>query len=271
MSAVLITTGCAGLSGAATASPATSQTESSASSGQADSSAQTDDAGLSDQAASADNKDASGNPEGRSSSGKKSKDSASAETPAELRTVDPSAYAGQTVNGKVTAINGSQVTVTLGSFKEKSNKNSSDSGTVDSGAADSGTSDSDVSTSNTEGTTASGSNTSVPSTSAAPAGGNTGMAEANREKTGKGKKSSFKSSGEQMTVTIPETLSDIEIKENYVLSITLDESGNVTAVEVKSKGRSRSDGIKPDEGQMPEGGSNSENDQTAVSGDTSQL
>ena len=117
MSAVLITTGCAGLSGAATASPATSQTESSASSGQADSSAQTDDAGLSDQAASADNKDASGNPEGRSSSGKKSKDSASAETPAELRTVDPSAYAGQTVNGKVTAINGSQVTVTLGTFK----------------------------------------------------------------------------------------------------------------------------------------------------------
>ena len=152
---------------------------------------QTDDAGLSDQAASADNKDASGNPEGRSSSGKKSKDSASAETPAELRTVDPSAYAGQTVDGKVTAISGSQVTVTLGTFKEKSNKNSSDSGTVDSGAADSGTSDSDVSTSNTEGTTASGSNTSVPSTSAAPASGNTDMAEANREKTGKGKKRPF--------------------------------------------------------------------------------
>jgi len=260
MSAVLITTGCAGPSGAATASRATSQTQSSASSGQADSSAQADDAGLSDQAASADNKDASGNPEGRSSSGKKSKDSASAETPAELRTVDPSAYAGQTVDGKVTAISGSQVTVTLGTFKEKSNKNSSDSGT----------SDSDVSTSNTEGATASGSNTSVPSTSAAPAGGNTGMAEANREKTGKGKKSSFKSSGEQMTVTIPETLSDIEIKENYVLSITLDESGNVTAVEVKSKGRSRSDGIKPDEGQMPEGGIKPGEGQTPEGGSNSE-
>ena len=40
-----------------------------------------------------------------------------------------------------------------------------------------------------------------------------------------------------MTVTIPESLADTEIKEKYVLAITLDEQGNVAAIEVVSKGR----------------------------------
>ena len=48
-----------------------------------------------------------------------------------------------------------------------------------------------------------------------------------------------------MTVTIPDSLSDVEIKENYVLAITFDENGNVTAVEVKSKGRNKSGSNQP--------------------------
>lgn len=55
-----------------------------------------------------------------------------------------------------------------------------------------------------------------------------------------------------MTVTIPDSLSDVEIKENYVLAITFDENGNVTAVGVKSKGRNKSGSNQPSSGSKSE-------------------
>ena len=57
-----------------------------------------------------------------------------------------------------------------------------------------------------------------------------------------------------MTVTIPEGLTDTEIKEGSVLSITLDEAGNVSAVEVKFTGRS-----KPQDGSRPKNSGGSQN------------
>lgn len=267
MSAMLITTGCAGSTGAATASQTTSQAENTVAADQSGDSAQTDNAAPEDQ------KSASGNSEGSSAPKQKSDSSAensgsSAETTEELKTVEPSAYAGQTVYGKVTAINDSQVTVTLGTYKEKHKKSSSGSGTTDSNTNDSGATDSNTADTNANNSGATDSNANTPSTSTAPANGSADTAEANRGKTGQGKKSHFTSSGEQMTVTIPDSLSGVEIKENYVLSITLDESGNVTAVEVKSKGRSKSGSDQPAGGQMPEKGKRSGSDQTTDAGGT---
>jgi hypothetical protein len=63
----------------------------------------------------------------------------------------------------------------------------------------------------------------------------------------KKKKSRFTASDEQMTITIPESLSGIEIKEKYVLAITLDDNGSVTALEVASKGHSKSKGASSGE------------------------
>ena len=284
MSAMLITTGCAGSTGAATASQTTSQAENTVAADQSGDSAQTENTestNKTDKSAQADaagQPDASGNAESNSSSAKKQKPGsstekpgASAETTEELKTVEPSAYAGQTVYGKVTAINDSQVTVTLGTYKEKHKNSSSGSGTTDSNTNDSGATDSNTADTKANNPGATDSNANTPSTSTAPiapANGNAGIAEASKEKTGQGKKSHFTSSGEQMTVTIPDSLSGVEIKENYVLSITLDESGNVTAVEVKSKGRSKSGSDQPAGGQMPEKGKRSGSDQTTDAGGT---
>lgn len=91
------------------------------------------------------------------------------------------------------------------------------------------------------------------------------------ETTDKGKKRPFTSSGEQMTVTIPDSLSDVEIKENYVLAITFDENGNVTAVEVKSKGRNKSGSNQPSSGSKSEKGSNSGNNPITNADGTTQL
>lgn len=285
MSAMLITTGCAGSTGAGT----TSQAESTVTADQAANSAQAGDAESTDQKSDSAQADAAGKPdssgssEDNSSSAKKQKpgssaekSGSSAEAAEELKTVEPSAYAGQTVYGKVTAISDSQITVTLGTYKEKPKKSSSESGAADSNTAESGatdpnTADSGANTPNTTAPSADDSDANVPSTSTAPANGNAGIDEANRGKTGQGKKSSFKSSGEQMTVTIPDSLSDVEIKENYVLSITFDENGNVTAVEVKSKGRNKSGSNQPSGGSKPEKGSNSENNTITAADGTTQL
>ena len=123
---------------------------------------------------------------------------------AELKTVEPSAYAGQTVYGKVTAVNGSDVTVTLGTMKKKSKKSTTESDSAkDTAAADT-------------------------------------TAEDKTSEKGKKKKSPFTSNGEQMTVTISDGLTEAEIKEGKILKLTLDDSGTVTSVEVKSKSKSRS-------------------------------
>ena len=59
--------------------------------------------------------------------GGQSADQSADQSTAELKTVEPSAYAGQTVYGKVTAVNGSDVTVTLGTMKKKSKKSTTES------------------------------------------------------------------------------------------------------------------------------------------------
>ena len=51
------------------------------------------------------------------------------------------------------------------------------------------------------------------------------------------RRSHFKKNGEQMTVTIPDSLSEMEIREGYVLAVTLDDSGAAAGVELTSKGR----------------------------------
>lgn len=280
MSAMLITTGCAGSTGAGT----TSQTESTVTADQAADSAQAGNSESADQKSDSAQADAAGKPdssgssEANSPSAKKQKPGSSTEKPGssaeateELKTVEPSAYAGQTVCGKVTAINDSQITVTLGTYKEKFKKSSSESGTTDSNTTDPNTADSGANTPNTTAPNTADPDSNAPSTSTAPANGNAGITEASRGKTGQGKKSSFTSSGEQMTVTIPDSLSDVEIKENYVLSITLDENGSVTAVEVKSKGRNRSGSNQPSSGSKPEKGSNSGNNTITDTDGTTQL
>lgn len=290
MSITLAATGCAGATGASTATQTTSQAEATTEQNgeaaeQSTDSAQADASEKGDASAQA---DASGD---QSSSKKKPKSDSSSETTEELKTVEPSAYAGQTICGKVTAVNDSEVTVTIGTLSEKSKKDKTDANTTDS-----------ANTTDAAPSTTDAAPSEVPSTSTAPsmpdgsempaapemadgsempattdqAAGNADVAMAgkpgNGQMPGKGGRSSFTSNGEQMTITIPEGLTDVEIKENYVLSITLDDSGNVTAVEVKSKGRSKPDGAgsgKPGDGQMPENGQAPGNGQTTEGGNSS--
>ena len=146
--------------------------------------------------------------------GKKSKGGDSDETIADLKTVEPGAYAGQTVYGKVISISDSQITVSLGTYNKDASKDTSVTQTSVTGDA-----------------------AEVIDTAASSDDNSTDTSAENTETKSKKKKSRFTANGEQMTVTIPESLADTEIKEKYVLSITLDEQGNVAAIEVVSKGR----------------------------------
>lgn len=173
--------------------------------------------------------------------GGQSADQSADQSTAELKTVEPSAYAGQTVYGKVTAVNGSDVTVTLGTMKKKSKKSTTESNSAkdtvaaaedkstaeDTSAADK-TSENGNAASDSQGSSDSGTET-------------TGKSDKEKsQRSGKKKKSPFTSSGEQMTVTIPDGLTETEIKEGKILKLTLDDSGTVTSVEVKSKSKSSS-------------------------------
>ncbi len=231
MSLALAVTGCAGTTGttgtASEAGSAASETDTRIAQGNsADNNENSDASADESQTDSSGKKKKKGTGDGSGSekpSGKKSKGSDSGETTAELKTVEPGTYAGQTVYGKVTSIADSQITVKLGTYNKDASKDASV-----------------TQTSVTEDTA------EVIEAVAASDDNSTDTSSGNTDAKSKKKKSRFTANGEQMTVTIPESLSGIEIKEKYVLSITLDDQGNVTAIEVVSKGRSKLKG--PDSG-----------------------
>ena len=163
------------------------------------------------------------------------------QAPAELKTVEPSAYAGQTVYGKVTAVNGSEVTVSLGTVKKKSKKTTESSTTNGNAAEESAKTDD------------SAAEESAKTDGAAAENKTAGKPDKSQGK-GKQKKSAFTASGEQMTVTISDGLTEKEIKEGNILKLTLDDSGTVTSVEVKSKSKGRSGGGSKTENSSENGG-----------------
>ena len=171
--------------------------------------------------------------------GGQSADQSADQSTAELKTVEPSAYAGQTVYGKVTAVNGSDVTVTLGTMKKKSKKSTTESDSAkDTVAADAAAAED---TSAADKTSENGNAASDSQGSSDSGTETTGKSDKEKSQgSGKKKKSPFTSSGEQMTVTIPDGLTETEIKEGKILKLTLDDSGTVTSVEVKSKSKSSS-------------------------------
>ena len=174
-----------------------------------------------------------------------SADQSADQSTAELKTVEPSAYAGQTVYGKVTAVNGSDVTVTLGTMKKKSKKSTTESDSAKDTVAEDAAAVEDKSTAED---TSAADKTSENGNAASDSQGSsdsgtetTGKSDKEKsQRSGKKKKSPFTSSGEQMTVTIPDGLTETEIKEGKILKLTLDDSGTVTSVEVKSKSKSSS-------------------------------
>ena len=174
-----------------------------------------------------------------------SADQSADQSTAELKTVEPSAYAGQTVYGKVTAVNGSDVTVTLGTMKKKSKKSTTESDSAKDTVAEDAAAVEDKSTAEDTSAadkTSENGNAASDSQGSSDSGTET-TGKSDKEKSqgsGKKKKSPFTSSGEQMTVTIPDGLTETEIKEGKILKLTLDDSGTVTSVEVKSKSKSSS-------------------------------
>ena len=116
--------------------------------------------------------------------------------------------------GKVISISDSQITVSLGTYNKDASKDTSVTQTSVTGDA-----------------------AEVIDTAASSDDNSTDTSAENTETKSKKKKSRFTANGEQMTVTIPESLADTEIKEKYVLAITLDDQGNATEIEVVSKGR----------------------------------
>ena len=174
-----------------------------------------------------------------------SADQSADQSTAELKTVEPSAYAGQTVYGKVTAVNGSDVTVTLGTMKKKSKKSTTESDSAKDTVAEDAAAVEDKSTAEDTSAadkTSENGNAASDSQGSSDSGTET-TGKSDKEKSqgsGKKKKSPFTSSGEQMTVTIPDRLTETEIKEGKILKLTLDDSGTVTSVEVKSKSKSSS-------------------------------
>ena len=222
MSLALAVTGCAGTTGttgtASAAGAAASETDTRTVQGNsADSNANSDASADESQTDSSGKKKQKGSGDGSGSekhTGKKSKGGDSDETTADLKTVEPGAYAGKTVYGKVISISDSQITVSLGTYNKDASKDTSVTQTSVTGDA-----------------------AEVIDTAASSDDNSTDTSAENTETKSKKKKSRFTANGEQMTVTIPESLADTEIKEKYVLSITLDEQGNVAAIEVVSKGR----------------------------------
>ena len=225
MSMALAVTGCAGTTGAAgTSGSASSEINTQTAKGDStDAKTPSDSSQDTTEANASKNKPKEGTTDGSSTgkpSGKKSKGSSSEEATAALKTVEPSTYAGQTVYGKVTAINDSQITVTLGTYNKEASVTQTSAATEETELTD-----------------------AVATTTDQNADPTAESADAGTKK----KKSRFTASDEQMTITIPESLAGIEIKEKYVLAITLDDNGSVTALEVASKGHSKSKGASSGE------------------------
>ena len=170
----------------------------------------------------------------------------------ELKTVEPSTYAGQTVYGKVTAVNGSEVTVSLGTMKKKSKK-TTESSTTNGNAAEESAKTDDSAAEESAKTDDSAAEESAKTDGAAAENKTAGKPDKSQGK-GKQKKSPFTASGEQMTVTISDGLTEKEIKEGNILKLTLDDSGTVTSVEVKSKSKGRSGGGSKTENSSENGG-----------------
>lgn len=229
MSMALAVTGCAGTTGAAgTSGSASSETNTqTAKRDSTDAKTPSDSQQDTAEANASKNKPKEGTTDGSDSgkpSGnkpeKRSGKGNSEEATAALKTVEPSTYAGQTVYGKVTAINDSQITVTLGTYNKEASVTQTSAATEEAELTD-----------------------AVATTTDQNADPTAESADAGTKK----KKSRFTASDEQMTITIPESLASIEIKEKYVLAITLDDSGSVTALEVASKGHSKSKGASSGE------------------------
>ena len=225
MSMALAVTGCAGTTGAAgTSGSASSEINTQTAKGDStDAKTPSDFSQDTTEANASKNKPKEGTTDGSSTgkpSGKKPKGSSSEEATAALKTVEPSTYAGQTVYGKVTAINDSQITVTLGTYNKEASVTQTSAATEETELTDALATTTDQN--------------ADPTAESADAGT-------------KKKKSRFTASDEQMTITIPESLASIEIKEKYVLAITLDDNGSVTALEVASKGHSKSKGASSGE------------------------
>lgn len=225
MSMALAVTGCAGTTGAAgTSGSASSETNTqTAKRDSTDAKTPSDSQQDTAEANASKNKPKEGTTDGSGTgkpSGKKPKGSSSEEATAALKTVEPSTYAGQTVYGKVTAINDSQITVTLGTYNKEASVTQTSAATEETELTD-----------------------AVATTTDQNADPTAESADAGTKK----KKSRFTASDEQMTITIPESLAGIEIKEKYVLAITLDDNGSVTALEVASKGHSKSKGASSGE------------------------
>ena len=225
MSMALAVTGCAGTTGAAgTSGSASSEINTQTAKGDStDAKTPSDSSQDTTEANASKNKPKEGTTDGSGTgkpSGKKPKGSSSEEATAALKTVEPSTYAGQTVYGKVTAINDSQITVTLGTYNKEASVTQTSAATEETELTD-----------------------AVATTTDQNADPTAESADAGTKK----KKSRFTASDEQMTITIPESLAGIEIKEKYVLAITLDDSGSVTALEVASKGHSKSKGASSGE------------------------
>lgn len=225
MSMALVVTGCARTTGATgTSGSASSEINTQTAKGDStDAKTPSDSSQDTTEANASKNKPKEGTTDGSGTgkpSGKKPKGSSSEEATAALKTVEPSTYAGQTVYGKVTAINDSQITVTLGTYNKEASVTQTSAATEDAALTD-----------------------AVATTTDQSADSKTDSADAGTKK----KKSRFTASDEQMTITIPESLASIEIKEKYVLAITLDDNGSVTALEVASKGHSKSKGASSGE------------------------
>lgn len=268
MSMAIAATGCASATGTAgeQVSSTKSAVQAEISSGEAEQAAETADQTTESAGAVAENgaseKHRKQKPSHEQNDGQESSDAA-----AELTTVEPSAYAGQTVCGKVTAIDGAQVTVSLGTISQKSKSSGAPKAPAEGAPAEGAPTEEAPTEGESTGAETSGSaqnlstktgNASVIQLTnegeASGADSTTSATPKAERKNGHKKKSPFKANGEQMTVTIPEGHTDTEIKEGSVLSITLDESGNVSAVEVKFAGRS-----KPQDGSRPKNSSGSQN------------
>ena len=258
MSMAIAATGCASATGTAgeQVSSTKSAVQAEISSGEAEQAAETADQTTESAGAVAENgaseKHRKQKPSHEQNDGQESSDAA-----AELTTVEPSAYAGQTVCGKVTAIDGAQVTVSLGTISQKSKSSGAPKAPAEGAPAEGESTGAETSGSAQNLSTKTGNASVIQLTNEGEASGTDSTTSATpkaERKNGHKKKSPFKANGEQMTVTIPEGLTDTEIKEGSVLSITLDEAGNVSAVEVKLTGRS-----KPQDGSRPKNSGGSQN------------
>ena len=152
--------------------------------------------------------------------------------------------------GKVTAVNGSELTVSLGEFTKKE-KTSSDSGTTDESAAKSKKRTDSSSDSGTDSGTSAKKKTSDSSTDTDST--SSGTAESGKKRKGKGgHKGSFTENGTTLTVKLTDSVTIekkgqaaevSDISEGDMIKLVYDDSGNLTGVKLIKghKTRSQSD------------------------------